>query len=117
MKIKIKNLRLRAIIGLYEWEREKKQDVVINIEIEFEGKRAVETESIEDSVDYKTITKRVIQEVEASQFLLLEKLAHHILQIVMDVPSVQKASVEVDKPHALRFADSVSITCSAEREA
>lgn len=116
MKIKIKNLRVRTIIGIYEWEREHLQEVVVNVEMEFDGKKATQSDAIEDTVNYKALKKRILAEVEQSNFQLLEKLANHILQIVMEDPKVQKGIVEVDKPHALRFADSVSVICSEERE-
>lgn len=116
MIIRIQDLRLRAIIGIYDWERTEKQDVVINIELEFDGTKASQSDQIDDTVDYKTLTKRIIQHVEDSQFFLVEKLADSILNIVMDAPLVQRASVIVDKPQALRFADSVSIECTASRD-
>ncbi len=115
MKIRIKNLRVRTIIGIYEWEREHLQEVVVNVEMAFDGSRAVKTDAIEDTVNYKALKKRIIDEVENSDFQLLEKLADHILNIVMDDPKVKNATVEVDKPHALRFADSVSVVCSGDR--
>jgi D-erythro-7,8-dihydroneopterin triphosphate epimerase len=115
MKIRIKNLKLRTVVGIYAWERSEPQDVIINIEMEFEGSRAAETDNIEDTVDYKTLKKQIIAEVESSRCNLIEKLAGRILSILMNDPKVQKATVEVDKPHALRFADSVSVELSEER--
>lgn len=115
MKIRIKNLRLRTVVGIYAWERKEAQDVIINIDLEFDGSQAAESDQIKDTVDYKALKKRVIAEVETSHFQLLEKLASHILDIVMSDLKVYRARVEVDKPNALRFADSVSVECSAER--
>ncbi len=63
MIIRIKNLRLRCIIGFKEWERDKKQDVVLNVEIEFDASRAVEAESVKHGDDYKTLTKRISEMV------------------------------------------------------
>ena len=113
--IRITNLKLRAIIGANDWERETKQDVVINVAIDFDAAKAGKSDSIKDTVDYKTITKRIIKEVEASSFFLLEKLAQVILNIVMENPKVKEASVRVDKPFALRFADSVSVEVSGKK--
>ena len=113
MKIRIKNLRLRTIVGIYAWERKEVQDVIINIDFEFEGSDAAKSDRIEDTVDYKKLKKRIIEEVENSRFYLLEKLAGRILSIVMSDSKVIRARVEVDKPQALRFADSVSVECSA----
>lgn len=115
MQIRIKNLRLRSLIGIYDWEREHKQDVIINARIDFDGTAAAGSDRIEDTVNYKSITKRIIALVEDAEFYLVEKLADKILQLIMDDSKVLRAEVEVDKPQALRFSDSVSVTCSAER--
>jgi D-erythro-7,8-dihydroneopterin triphosphate epimerase len=108
--INIKNLRLRTLIGFNPEERVKKQDVVLNIEIKY----TIDTEVLQDNVDealnYKVITKKVIKHVEQGQFLLLEKLVSDVLQICSEHPSVRFSRVTIDKPHALRFADSVSLT-------
>ena len=113
--ITIKNLSLRTIIGLNDWEREKKQDVIINASIECDISDAAGTDSIDNSVNYRSITKRLIADVEQSEFRLLETLADFILNIIMEDENVLAATVEVDKPHSLRFAESVSITVSERR--
>lgn len=114
--IKIKNLRLRTIIGINDWEREKKQDIIVNIKIAADFKKASQSDDIKDSVDYKTITKRIIVEVEKTNFFLLEKLANFILELIMENKKVISATVEVDKPRALRFADSVSVELTRKNE-
>ena len=113
--IRISNLRLRAIIGINEWERTTKQDVVINITLEFDADRAAQSDDIRDTVDYKALTKKVIQAVEESHFNLLEALTYTILKLAMGNPKVASAHVRVDKPQALRFADSVSVELSQKR--
>ena len=115
MIVKIKNLRCRTIIGVHDWERRDPQQVVVNVQMEFDGARAAQSDDLADTVDYAAIKKRILEEVERSRFQLLEKLASHILAIAMDDPRVTATTVEVVKPHALRFADSVSVTCSAKR--
>jgi len=115
MKIHIKNLRLKTIIGINVRERAEKQDVIVNVELELDASRATETDRIQDTINYKTLSKRIIRGVESSEFYLLEKLAHHILNIVLANKKVKRGTVEVDKPHALRFADSVSVSCSGDR--
>lgn len=115
MIIKIDNLKLRTIVGIYDWEKEKKQDVVLNIEIEFDGTKAIESDSIDDTVDYKSITKDIIDLVEGTEFNLIERIAGEAIKIVMQNEKVQKASVRVDKPGALRFTDSVSVTQTEHR--
>lgn len=110
--IRITNLKLKAIIGTNEGERENPQDVVINIKITFDATKASASDDIKDTVDYNTITQNIIREVESSSFYLIEKLAKRILDIVLSNPLVQDAQIRVDKPLALRLADSVSIELS-----
>lgn len=114
--IKIKNLKLKTIIGINPQERVTKQEVVINVAIEVDAAKAIKTDNIDHALDYKVITKKIIAEVEKTSFFLLEKLADFILQLVMSNRQAKKVTVEVDKPLALRFADSVSVTVSATRK-
>ena len=114
--IRITNLKLRTIIGTNDWERECRQDVVVNVKIDFDAAKASQSDAIEDAIDYKTITKRIIKGVEDSSFFLLEKLAKVILDIVMKNPLVKETTVRVDKPFALRFADSVSVELNEKKE-
>ena len=108
--ISVTNLRLRTYIGFNPEEREKKQDVVINIDIHYPADQACENDAVDEALNYKTITKEVIAKVEQGHFLLLEKLVADILFICHQHSNVHYAKVRVDKPHALRFADSVSLT-------
>lgn len=107
--IHIKNLRLRTLIGINPEELEKKQDITLNIHIGYDAKKATSCDTIDHAVNYRSITKKVITFVENNQFSLLEKLTQDVLNLVCDNPHICGASVEIDKPHALRFADSVSL--------
>ncbi len=115
LSIRIKNLRLRTFIGFNDEELEKRQDVVINVRFDYAAEKAADTDEVEYAVNYRTVTKQIIALVEDGQFMLLEKLASAVLELVMENEFVRKAEVEVDKPHALRFADSVSVSMSASR--
>jgi D-erythro-7,8-dihydroneopterin triphosphate epimerase len=115
MVIRIKNLRLRAVIGVLPHERQSRQEVVVNIEMEFDGRKACRSDDLKDAVDYRALKRQVMEQVERSEYYLLEKLTDAILGIVMQDRRILAAKVEVDKPHALRFADSVSVVCSARR--
>ncbi len=109
-KIKVKNLLLRTYIGFNPGEQENKQDVIINFEIETEiPQEALKTDDPDKILDYKTITKKIIELVQNGRFNLLEVLTKRILELIMEDERVKRAKVEVDKPHALRFAGSVSI--------
>jgi len=114
-RIRIKDLRLRTFVGFNPEEQEKRQDVIINIQVDYDAMHAALSDTPEQALNYKTITKQVIDLVENNRFLLLEKLVHDILLLTLDHQAAQWARVEVDKPHALRFSDSVSLTMSARR--
>jgi D-erythro-7,8-dihydroneopterin triphosphate epimerase len=114
--IRITNLALQTIIGYNEWERHKKQNIIINITIEFDHLAAVESDDLRSTIDYKEIKNKIITEVENSSCKLLEKLTDHILDIIMSNPRVLQTTVRIDKPHALRYTDSVSIEISAQRK-
>jgi D-erythro-7,8-dihydroneopterin triphosphate epimerase len=113
--IKIKNLRLRTFIGIKEDEIKNKQDVVINARIHYSAGHAANTDDMDNALNYRTITKKIITLVEQQRFSLLEKLTAEVLAIASEHPAVKYAEVEIDKPHALRFADSVSLTLSLNK--
>ncbi len=113
-KIKVKNLLLRTYIGFNPEEQVNRQDVVINFEIETDvSHKALAEDNPVDILDYKSITKKVIQLVQEGKFNLLEVLTQKILDLILENKKVRWAKVEVDKPHALRFAESVSIEMEA----
>ena len=114
-RIRVKDLRLRTYIGIKEEEINNKQDVLINLTILYPASEAVQGNDIDQALNYRTITKAIIRHVEGNRFALLERLTQEILDLVMAHPAVRYAEVEVDKPHALRFAESVSITLASHR--
>ncbi|HBS80937.1 MAG: dihydroneopterin triphosphate 2'-epimerase [Pseudomonas sp.] len=115
-RIRVKDLRLRTFIGIKEEEILNKQDVLINLTILYPATDAVRDNDIDHALNYRTITKAIIQHVEDNRFALLERLTQEIVDLVMAHPQVSYVEVEVDKPHALRFAESVSITLAAHRD-
>lgn len=115
--IRVKNLRLRTFIGFNREEKAKKQDVVINIEISYHIDSEVLDDQVEEALNYKTVTKRVIRYVEEGRFLLLERLVADVLGICSDHPDVVCSRVTIDKPNALRFADSVSLSLEYRSDA
>lgn len=106
-EIEIKNLRLRTIIGFNDWEREKKQDVIISVRFRYNAARAVAGDEVSEIVNYRTMTKQIIQKVEKSDFKLIESLTGMIYDTVRSAKGVTAASVTVEKPHALRFCDNL----------
>jgi FolB domain-containing protein len=114
-KILIKDLLLRGIVGINDSERVKKQDILINLVIDHDLKQPGMSDSIEDTLNYKTITKKIIKLVETSEFYLVEKLAHEIGRIAVE-HGANSLTVRVEKPMALRFADSVGVEIQRSRD-
>ena len=108
-KIIIKDLLVRSIIGINPEERIKKQDVLVNMILFADIRQAAQSDDIDDAVNYKAITKRVIDHVENSSDFLVEKLVSDIARIVLTEFDVARIRVRVEKPGALRFAQSVGI--------
>ncbi len=115
-KIIVRDLLLRGIIGINPDERVKKQDILINLVIDADIRKAAQSDNIEDAVDYKSITKKIIQHVEDSSDYLVEKLVTDIARIIIIDFGVSKVQVRVEKPGALRFAESVGIEIVRTRE-
>lgn len=114
--IRVKNLLLRTYIGFNPEEITNMQDVVINVEIEADiPEEALSADEPVGIYNYKTTTKQIIGLVQEKRFKLLEVLTKNILDLVMADERVKWARVEVDKPHALRFAESVSFEMEAEQ--
>ncbi|QDT63706.1 dihydroneopterin aldolase [Calycomorphotria hydatis] len=114
-QVLIKNLLLRAIIGINPDEREKKQDVVINIALDTDTKPAAISDDIADAVNYRTIAKQVIDLVENSDYFLVEKMAEEIANICLADDRVERVFVKIEKPTAVRFAESVGVAITRER--
>jgi dihydroneopterin aldolase/D-erythro-7,8-dihydroneopterin triphosphate epimerase len=108
-KIHIRDLALRCIIGVFPEERTQRQDIVLNITLTCDFGASARTDRLEDTVDYRRLTKQIITTVEGSAFQLLEALAEQVAAICLETPRVQRATVCIDKPGALRFARSVAV--------
>lgn len=114
-RIFVRDLNLRCIIGIYPEERKDRQDVMVNLTLEGPFSRAAETDDIEDTANYKTITKRIIKLVENSEFFLVETLAERIAEVCLADPKVERVTVTLDKPGALRFARSVAVEITRDK--
>lgn len=114
--IEIKDLLLRTIVGTNADERVHKQDVLINITLQADTRRAGDSDDIEDTVNYRSVAKQVIQLVEQSEYQLVERLASEIARVCLQDTRVQRARVSVEKPGAVRFARSVGVTIERSRD-
>jgi len=115
--IKINDLKIRTIIGAHPWERVNKQEIVINITIEYDASKACGSDSLKDALNYEVVAAQVIKIAKRSRYALLERLAGRIVKGVMADRRVQGAYVRVDKPHAIPEARCVSFELSARRGA
>jgi FolB domain-containing protein len=114
-KIIIKDLLLRGIIGINDDERVNEQDILINIVMFADTRHAASSDDIVDAVNYRTITKQIIAHVGKSADFLVEKLVEDIAHLIVVDFQVEKVVVRVEKPGALRFADSVGVEIERSR--
>ena len=115
-KIIIKDLLVRGIIGVNDWERNRAQDILINVTLFTDTRRAAETDSITDCVNYSTMSKRLQAHAESAQRLTVEALANDLAKICFEDKGVQKVILRVEKPGAVRFAKSVGVEVERNRD-
>jgi len=115
-RIHIRDLALRCIIGIEPRERDRLQDVLINITLHADLSRAGRSDNIADTIDYKAIKGKVAERVEKSSYQLVERLAEEVADACLADPRVRRVEVTVDKPGALRFARSVAVEISRQPE-
>ena len=108
-KVFIKDLLVRGIIGINDWEREKEQEILINIVMIADLKKAGESDDIDDCVNYRTVAKKVFTHAENAKRFTVEALAGDIAKICLSEPGVLEVQVRVEKPGAVRFSKSVGV--------
>ena len=115
--IEIRDLMVRAIVGINDEERVNRQDVVINLTIWSDLRDSGRTDDIDDTINYRTLAKLVIELVEESSFFLVEKLGTEIAMLSLEFSgSIERIRVTVEKPGAIRFARSVGVTIERTRD-
>jgi dihydroneopterin aldolase len=114
-RIFLRGLEIDCIIGFIEWERRIKQTVVIDLEMPVDCRRAALTDEVADTVDYKKVSKRIIAFVEASEFKLVETLAHRVAMLVIEEFGVEWVRLSVNKPGAIRGSRDVGISLERTR--
>jgi len=115
-KVIIKDLLARGIIGVNDWERKRAQDILINITMFTDTRRAGESDDLEDCVNYSTISKKMLAHAERVNRLTVEALANDLAKICLEEQSVQRVIVSVEKPGAVRFAKSVGVEIERSRD-
>lgn len=112
----IKDLSVRGVIGVENWEREKPQEILINLILFADLRKAGESDDIEDTVNYRTISKKIMAHTEGANRFTVEALAADIAKICLAEPAVQKARVRVEKPGAVRFSQSVGVEIERSKD-
>ncbi len=105
----IQGLKIDTVIGIFDWERKIRQDVVLDIEMSADIKAASESDHIEQTLDYKAVSKRLIDFVRGSEFQLVETLAQKITDIILDEFGVEKVKLTLNKGEAVTGAHGVGV--------
>jgi len=114
-QIFITDLVVRGIIGINDWEREKPQEILINIVLYGDLHKAGKSDSIEDTINYRTIAKKVQAHAETAERLTVEALAADVARLCLEEKGVEKVKVRVEKPGAVRFSHSVGVEIEREK--
>ncbi len=113
----IEDLRIQTVIGVYDWEREITQTVSLDLEMGFDIRPAADSDHIDDTLDYKSVAKRLISFVEGSEFQLVEALAEHCARIVLEEFPVQWLRLKLSKPGAVRGSSAVGVIIERQQDA
>lgn len=115
-RILIRDLRLRGILGINDWERREKQEIVVGLDVYFDLAAAGRSDDVADTLNYRTLTKKILARVEQSSYYLVEGLATEIARIAIVEMGAERVKVRVEKPGALRFARSVGVEIERSAE-
>ena len=105
----VKGLNVASVIGCYDWERDIRQTLVIDLELKADFTRAAQTDALEDALDYAAISRRVIDVCDESRFQLLEALAEHLAAIVLAEFSIKRLRMTITKPGAVAESEGVGV--------
>ncbi len=114
-RIFLRGLTAECIIGFIEWERRVKQTVVVDLELPVDCRRASVSDDVADTVDYKRVAKRVLAYIEASEFKLVETLAHRLAMLLLEEFGLEWVRISVNKPGAIRNSRDVGVVIERNR--
>jgi dihydroneopterin aldolase len=114
-RVFLRGLTAECIIGFIEWERRVRQTVVIDLELPVDCRRAAATDDVGDTVDYKKVAKRVLAFIEASEFKLVETLAHRLALLILEEFAIEWVRLSINKPGAIRNSRDVGVTIERTR--
>jgi len=105
----IKGLKAASVIGCYDWERDIRQTLVIDLELKADFSRAADTDALEDALDYAAISQRIISVCETSRFQLLEALSEHLARLLLAEFAITGLRLTINKPGAVSEAETVGV--------
>ncbi|SMN16743.1 Dihydroneopterin aldolase [uncultured Candidatus Thioglobus sp.] len=111
----IQGLKIDCVIGIYDWEREIRQDITLDIEMSADIKPASETDHIDQTLDYKAVSKRLIEFVKTSEFQLVETLAEKITQIILTEFGVERVKLTLNKGEVVTGVQGVGVIIERNR--
>lgn len=114
-KIFLKELTTEAVIGIFDWEREVKQTIAIDLEMSADIRRAARTDSIHDTLNYKAVAKRVLAFAQETRFQLVETLSEEVARLILTEFPVDWVRVTLHKPGAIRHSRDVGVTIERTR--
>lgn len=112
----IRELEVETLIGIYDWEREVKQVVSLDLEMATDIQQAAKSDDIKDTLDYKAVSKRLISFISGSEFLLVEAMAEQVAKIVLEEFNVPWLRLRLSKPGAVRGARDVGIIIERQKK-
>lgn len=114
-KVFIEGLEIETTIGIYDWERRIKQPLVFDVEMGFDNRKPAASDNIDDTLDYKAVSKRLVSYVSASDFGLVETLAERCCEIILAEFNVEAVRLKLSKPGAVRGARNVGVMIERTR--
>ena len=114
-KIFLRGLEVECIIGFIDWERRVKQRIQIDLELPVDCTRAARSDDVVDTLDYKSVAKRVIAFVEASEFMLVETMAHRMAMVILEEFGIEWVRIWINKPGAIRGSRDVGVAIERKR--
>jgi len=111
----IRDLRIETVIGIYDWEREIRQTISLDLEMGTDIRKAAQSDHIDDTLDYKSVAKRLIDFVENSEFQLVETMAERISEIVLNEFNVPWIKLRLSKPGAVTGSRDVGVIIEREK--
>lgn len=110
MILKIKNLKLKTILGVHSWEEKVDREIVVNVELESNSTKSLESDEISDAIDYDEISSKIKNLIATTRFKLVEKMAQQVMNLIMQDSRIIRCKLEIDKLGAVESLDSFSVT-------